>query len=150
MGVFCNYTLRLKIKSSNLEEALRLLNELHTDEMLLTHARGGSFGGNSDKRPIKERRWFSWLPNPDHPYRSLEEAFDNWHLVEEDIVMEFDDNGDFILSGIYDNKLGQQSFFLKHMARVLEDMIVYVKLEDYFRLLTWSIKDYVFTEEKSR
>lgn len=147
MGVFCKYSLTLKIKSMKFDEALQLLNELHSDEMLLKHARGGIHGAD-ENRPVKEKKWYSWVSNPDHPYRSLEEAFDNWNLVEEDVTMKFDEDGNFVLSGKYDNKIGQQSFFLQHMARVIEDMIVIVELDSY-KMYTWSIKNHVFTEEKT-
>ena len=150
MGAYANYSLELKIKACNIIEALRLLNELHSDEMLLKHAQDRIYGGNEEtlKKPVKERRWYSWVSNPEYPYLTLDEAFDNWNIVEENIISKYDENGDFIISGTYDNKIGQQKFFLEYMASVIEDLSISVKFEGHNKIVTWTIKNHVFKEIK--
>ena len=145
MGRIANYDLELTIRSGNIDKALMLFNELHTDEMLLKHAQGGLHGSQRDL-PIRERRWFSWVANPKEPYRSIEEAFSNWGIVDDSIVMEYNEEGDFFLSGTFEDKIGQQKLLLQQLAEVLEDLIVYVKYDDY-GVDIWSIQDHQFYEK---
>jgi hypothetical protein len=136
MGYCVHYSLQLKISKKNRKEALRIFNYLHTDEMLEKHARGGSFGGADEKKkPVRERKWYSWVNNPEKPYETLKEAFENWDIVrspyldgEED--REEDENNDFEISGEYNDKLGQQNFLIEMLAPVLKNTVIYVVGED--------------------
>lgn len=131
MGYCVHYNLHLKISKKNRKEALRIFNYLHTDEMLEKYARGGSFGGASEKKPVRERKWYSWVTNPEKPYETLIEAFENWGIVDSPYFDgENDDENDFEISGEYSDKLGQQDFLIKMLAPVLKNTVIYIIGED--------------------
>lgn len=143
MGIWITYSLRLTIKKHNLQKALEIFNYLHTDEMLLKHARGGS---SDDDLPVKARKWYSWVSNPSSPYTTVEEAFQNWSIIEIDDKYWFNDDGDFLMEGSYDSKLGQQDFLLQQLACVIEDTETMV-LGEY--KAWWRIKDGKFSAIQS-
>jgi hypothetical protein len=145
MGYFIEYKLELRILSKNKEKALQIFNYLHTDEMLIKYANGGRYPrGNMT---IREAYWYSFVNNPKEEYKTLEEAFNNWHIVNKDVVCEVEkESGDFVVKGICDSKLGQQSFLLKNLACVLENTRTFVKGEDG-AIILWRIKDYKYYED---
>jgi hypothetical protein len=145
MGRIVQYELELKIKASHVKEAIELFNQLHTDEMLLEFAQGGIYGCVNEDTPVRERKWYSWVENPKEPYTTLEGAFINWNVVDDDIIMEYDENGDFYLSGTFYDKLGQQKLLFQHLASVLEDMKIFVKDDDY-GIMEWVIENHFFSE----
>lgn len=132
--------MELRIRKEDFARALDIFNYLHTDEMLLRHARGGSFG-RIEHLPLSKTKWYSWVQNPENPYETLEEAFKNWHLVNPSQFARTDDH--FIVRGSYNNKLGQQEFLLEELAPVLEDTQIHVKGEDGAES-DWIIKDHAF------
>jgi hypothetical protein len=141
MGYCVQYSLKLRIRSYNIQGALAIINHLHTDEMLLKHARGKSYPPTDT---VSESYWYSWVSNPLNPYRTLTEAFTNWSIVEENVKMGVERNsGDFVLSGDYDNKWGQQDFLLQQLSPVLEDVCIHVVGEDQ-RNYIWKISDHQF------
>lgn len=145
MGYFVEYSLYLKISNKNKRKALEIFNHLHTDEMLLEHAKGGSFIGGEDNRPVRERKWYSWVENPSEPYKTLSEAFKNWGIVEENVMMEEKNGCPFTIDGCYYSKLGQQAFLLEQLAPILKNEVIYVKGEDGC-LFAWVIENGTFRE----
>jgi hypothetical protein len=128
MGYYVTYNLKLRIPAKDVQRALDIFNHLHTDEMLKKYARGGSYP-QTDK--IQECYWYSWVTNPRQPYASLTEAFSNWCIVEENAEYATDpETQDFIVSGNYDNKWGQQDFLIEQLAPVLNDTVIHVTGED--------------------
>lgn len=144
MGYFVSYTLEIRVMSQHLEQALDIFNGLHEDEMLEKYANGRSWGPDIDKLPVKKRKWYSWVKNPDKPYTTLEEAFSNWGIVDSDIRMYTDINGDFIISGSYGHKLGQQDFLIEKLAPVIADVEIEYIGEDGF-VEVWCVKDHKFS-----
>jgi hypothetical protein len=120
-------------------------HHLHSDEMLLQHARGKSFSLDPIQQPVRERMWYSsWVRNPERPYSTLREAFQNWSIVDLNVQIEDDDDqGAFCISGSYDCKWGQQNFLLEQLAPVLMNSEVQVLGEDGAHIV-WSIRDGVF------
>lgn len=145
MGYFIEYSLYLKISNKNKKRALEIFNHLHTDEMLLQYAQGGSFIGGEDNRPVRERKWYSWVENPIEPYKTLEEAFKNWGIVEENVMVEEKNGCPFTIDGSYYSKIGQQAFLLSQLAPVLKNEVIYVKGEDG-SLFAWVIENGEFRE----
>lgn len=143
MGYFVEYNLRLRIKAENIFKAIELCNQLHTPEMLEQHARGGRWP--NEGLSVVECKWYSWVSNPTEPYVTLQQAFDNWSIVDDPKYVYDDQTGDFIISGHYDNKLGQQEFLLEQLACVIENTEIVVFGEDGqgFR---WVIDNYQFQE----
>jgi hypothetical protein len=141
MGYYVEYELTLTIGARNIERALEIFNNLHTPEMLQKYARGGAFGGG------REEKWYSWVPNPPEPYRTLQEAFANWAIVDDDVDMSIDrETGDFTLRGSYNSKLGQQDFLIEQLAPVLRDARIDVKGEDG-RAFAWIVENHQYREE---
>lgn len=148
MGYFVQYSLELQISKQNKERALEIFNHLHSDEMLLKHARGGSYGNHTYEKPVVEYKWYSWVENPVTPYQNLNQAFDNWGITDEaDTTMEEDSKGNFCLCGGYDNKLGQQDFLLSQLAPILKNTVIYVRGEDNEVVFAWIIENGEFRDE---
>ena len=79
------------------------------------------------------------------PYETLKEAFTNWSIVEIDHKMRISYyTKNFVISGSYYNKWGQQDLLLEFLAPVLEDAYIDVVGEDNARYL-WQIKNKVFS-----
>lgn len=140
MGYIVDYTICLHIAKKNKARALEIFNHLHTDEMLFQHANGGSFGGRVEERPVRERKWYSWVKNPDQPYTTLRQAFNNWGIVEENVDIIDEDNEPFELHGYYHDKLGQQDFLLDQLAPVLKNLVAYVRGEDG-EMFAWVVEN---------
>lgn len=140
MGYYVRYYLKLRIKPKYIQRALEIFNHLHTDEMLLKNARGGSYPKTDN---IKESYWYSWVTNPGTPYSSLTEAFENWDIVSENVDMSQDDSTGFTISGRYDNKLGQQDFLIKELAPVLSNTDILVSGEDGSQF-HWIVKNHIY------
>jgi hypothetical protein len=146
MGFFVDYSLSLRIAHENQQRALEIFNHLHSDEMLQHHARGGSFGSSRNQQPVRERLWYSWVGNPEQPYASLREAFENWGIVDDNVeIVDADDQGAFCISGSYSSKMGQQDFLLEQLAPVLMDAEIPLLGEDGSRIV-WVIQDGEFRE----
>jgi hypothetical protein len=141
MGYYVRYYLKLRIKPKYIQRALEIFNHLHTDEMLLKNARGGSYPKTDN---IRESYWYSWVTNPETPYSSLTEAFENWDIVGENVDMSQDDSTGFTISGWYNNKWGQQDFLIKELAPVLSNTDIFVTGEDgsQFR---WIVKNHIYS-----
>ena len=146
MGYYIEYILKLHIKPENTAKALEILNHLHTDEMLIKYALAGRFPRNND---IKTSYRYSWVDNPSKPYTSLTEAFENWWLIEEDIIITENDVDGFNLSGKYTNKIGQQDFLISQLAPVLSDTHIHVLGQDGTKY-QWIVKDHVYSSKKTR
>jgi hypothetical protein len=146
MGYKVRYSLYLEIHHSNFKKALEIMNHLHSDEMLLKYANGGMYGPDVDKLPIREKKWYRWVSNPEKPYSTLKEAFMNWGIVEDNInIYLYEYTGRFVIEGTYDNKIGQQDVLLKHLAPVLENTQIVAIGEDN-DIIVWSIIDHEFNE----
>jgi len=147
MGYFVDYSINeLRIKKKNIPAALAAINQMHTDEELLNYARGGTFGKSVDDKPIKERKWYSWVDNPKgDKFETITEAIEAWGLVDEMHPCEIDSNGDFILDGYYSNKLGQQELLFKRIAPFTEDILIECRGEDG-SLWAWQIDSGEFIE----
>lgn len=141
MGYYIIYSLKLRIKASNIQRALDIFNNLHTDEMLVRYARGGLFPQTGS---IRKCYWYSWVINPITEYKTLQEAFDNWCIVEDQVQYTTNVDGEFIVSGDYDNKWGQQDFLIQQLAPVLENTEVLVFGEDH-RRYHWMVVDHTFS-----
>lgn len=126
MGYYVVYKLKLTIKKKNIDEALKIFNFLHTDDMLEKYARGGSSKHTGN---VRDYKWYSWVNNPEEPYTDVKKAFENWCIVEENVKMEYNEAGDFEISGEYSNKWGQQDFLIARLAPVLEDTMIKVEGE---------------------
>ena len=147
MGYYISYSLILRIPAKHFKRALEILNNLHSDEMLLKHARGGSFSSDNDKKSVREIKWYSWVENPVNPYKTLKEAFTNWVIVDHLVSMYIDeDTHDFVIRGNYDSKLGQQDFLIQQLAPVLRNTIVQVSGEDRTQYL-WIVEEGEYRQE---
>lgn len=148
MGYYVTYKLRLEIRPENMKKALDIFNYLHTDEMLLKHANGGCYGHNVEEKPVKQRKWYRWVQNPENPFQNLKEAFETWGIVDDHVYIgigedEYSNEEIFVVEGKYNNKLGQQNFLIEMLAPVLEDCRIIVVGEDQEAYL-WSVKDYKY------
>lgn len=139
MGYFIEYQLSLRIKAHNVQRALEIFNYLHTPEMLTKHARGSLWPSNG--LSVVECKWYSWVDNPVTPYTSLKQAFSNWAIVEANIFCDYDETGDFLVTGSYADKYGQQDFLLSQLACVLENTTIQVYGEDG-ETMYWIVDDY--------
>lgn len=146
MGYYVTYDLSLKIGKRNKARALEIINAMHSDEMLLKHAHGGRYGANIDALPVRERKWYSWVKNPEQPYRTLSEAFNQWEIVDKHVEMRDEDGHAFTLTGSYSNKIGQQALLLEQLAPVLYNQVTYVHGEDGC-VFAWIIEDGEYREE---
>jgi len=142
MGYYIEYTLRLTILGHDVHKALEIFNQLHTDEMLVKYAKGGSFP-RSVAHPINEQYWYSWVNNPTIPYTTLTEAFNNWGIVEDACCLIDAKTGNFTVGGCYNNKWGQQDFLIQQLAPILSDTTINVICEDGNRH-EWSITNHQF------
>ena len=140
MGYYVKYSVKLRIRSADIQKALEILNQLHTPEMLVKHAHGGIWP--KDNKPIDQIYWYSWVTNPTTPYKTLTEAFTNWGIVDKNTVYEVK-NGDFIVSGDYDDKLGQQEFLIQQLASVLCNTCIHIVGEDN-RHCYWIVDDHQY------
>lgn len=142
MGYYIKYELDLIIPRAQIERALEIFNYLHTPEMLKKHARGGSFGGG------REEHWYSFVDNPSRPYNTIQEAFENWCIVDEGFIMgTHAETGDFFIHGSYASKWGQQDFLIEQLAPVLRDTRIEVTGEDKMRYL-WIVEKHQFSREE--
>ena len=142
MGYYITYSVRLVILGNDIERALAIFNHLHTDEMLIHHACGGN--PFSKETPINAHHWYSWVDNPDKPYKTLTEAFTNWGLVTNDVIYLTDEETqDFIVSGTYHSKHGQQDFLIEQLAPVLTDTVIHVTGEDGAQF-DWVVEDHQY------
>ena len=147
MGYYVDYTLVLRIPAKHFKRALEIFNELHSDEMLLKHARGRCFSSDNDKKSVSDMMWYSWVRNPDAPYKTLKEAFENWAIVEDDVSIYIDeDTHDFVIRGSYENKWGQQDFLIEQLAPVLRNTVVQVSGEDRTQYL-WIVEEGEYRQE---
>lgn len=142
MGEIIKYYLSLVIKSAHLARALKIFNKLHTPAMLEKHAWGGSFDG------YRRERWYSFVSNPCRPYKTLQEAFENWHIVEERSMGIDKKTGDFFIRGFFEAKLAQQDFLLEQLAPVLEDTRIDVFGRDECNFFSWIVEDHKFRREE--
>lgn len=147
MGVFAMYDLIIRIRPKYFKQALDIFNNMHSDEMLLNHAANKLSAQGAENLPIRQRKWYSWVKNPENPYTTLEEAFTNWEIVDHDVEMYIDENnGDFVISGSYENKIGQQEDLIKHLAPVIRDTEVSAWCDDGYTL-EWMVENHVFKSE---
>lgn len=146
MGYYITYSLKLRIRAKNISKALEIFNNLHTDEMLVKYARGGMYPREGKK--VSEVYWYSWVNNPKEPYTSLEEAFKNWNIVEKNTKYRTEKKtGDFLVSGKYDDKWGQQDLLIKMLAPVLSNTLIHVIGEDFLHYI-WIVDDHIFRTEQ--
>ena len=144
MGYYIEYTLKLAIRPKHFKRALEIFNDLHTPEMLDKYARGGCFGSDGGQK------WYSWVNNPTEPYETLKEAFENWSIVEQNVNIYIDeDTQDFVISGGYDDKLGQQDFLIEQLAPVLRNTRVNVVGEDGEQW-SWIIENHKYRYEEHK
>ena len=141
MGFYVKYYLKLHIKPKYFQKALEIFNHLHTDEMLLAHARGKCYPATS---VVRDSYWYSWVTNPETPYSSLTQAFENWDIVSEEVDMSQDDTTGFTISGQYNNKWGQQDFLIQQLAPVLSNTDILVIGEDGSKF-HWTVKNHVYS-----
>ncbi|KAI9306890.1 hypothetical protein BJ944DRAFT_262809 [Cunninghamella echinulata] len=147
MGIFVEYSINnLTIKHEFIEKTLEAINKLHTKENLIKLAYGKRFpcpeSINSDEE-AKKYFWYSFVNNPEDPkgYQSIEEAIRNWAIIDiwnntgkedEDLIknaFQFNQEGDFVINGDFDNKLAQQDILLKTIAPYCYDATISVKDE---------------------
>ena len=147
MGYNISYSIYLKIPEDNMEHALAAINSLHTDEALLTYAKGG---GREDKsKPVAKYKRYSWVDNPANgKFKSLEEAFNAWGLTGDEDCS-YDEDGNFIVEGYYDSKIGQQTILLEAIAPYTEDTKIVVTGEDS-SMWIWEILNGVFGLREGR
>lgn len=142
MGYNIKYSILFRIHPGHFRKALQIFNQLHTDEMLLAHAHGQCWPKTD--LSVKESHWYSWVSNPTSPYRTLKEAFDNWRIVEENVTYLIDpETHEFIVSGDYNNKWGQQNFLIEQLAPVLNDVCIHVIGEDNKHYM-WNVVNHHF------
>ncbi|CAO3648661.1 unnamed protein product [Cunninghamella blakesleeana] len=162
MGVYVQYKINnLTIKKEFTEKALSSINDLHSKKNLETLARGCMIPSPASIDSDEEARkylWYSFVKNPVDPngFSTLQEAFKNWELVniysnhgEEDLELieksfRWNQNGDFIINGEFDNKLGQPDVLLRAIAPYCEDINISIK-DDYGDYV-WMIKNGEFKE----
>jgi len=83
-------TWNITIPADKVADCLAAINALHTDTELLAHASGGSWGGGvSMEKPLRERKWYSWVDNPKdgEGFKDIRDAFTAWRyepIQEED------------------------------------------------------------------
>lgn len=54
------------IPADKVADCLAAVNEMFTDENLSAHAGGGAGGPSiTEETPVREKRWYSWVGNPD-------------------------------------------------------------------------------------
>jgi hypothetical protein len=146
MGYYVTYSLKLRIRAKNISKALEIFNNLHTDEMLVKYARGGMYP--REGKEVSEMYWYSWVNNPKEPYTSLEEAFKNWRIVENNVKYCTEKKtGDFLVSGKYNDKIGQQDFLIKMLAPVLSNTYIDVTGEDFVHYI-WIVDRHKYRAER--
>lgn len=138
MGYKIHYSLEIVIPFEFRNQALQVMNEMHSDSNLQQYAKGRLLLGPSSELPVSQKKWYSWVPNPSTPYLTLQEAFKNWCIVQENVIMSDGDEGDFHLSGDYNCKWGQQDLLLEFLSPYLNDTEIYIIGEDGDRY-TWNI-----------
>lgn len=151
MGYCITYSLKLRIRAKNISKALEIFNNLHTDEMLVKYARGGMYPREmyiQEGKKVSEVCWYSWVDNPKEPYTSLEEAFKNWGIVEENVKYRTEKKtGDFLVSGKYNDKWGQQDFLIKMLAPVISNTYIDVTGEDCVHYI-WIVDRHKYRAER--
>lgn len=80
MGYYVDMDLReVVIPADKVEGCLAAINEMHKDHNLEAYASGGSFGGDSASKPVRERKWYSWVTNPPpEGFPDLKDALEAW------------------------------------------------------------------------
>ena len=100
---------------------------------------------------------YSWVDNPEKPYATLETAFQNWGIVNEDAEYFLDGRTkEFVVKGRFDGKWGQQQFLLEQLAPVLRNCCIRVEFAELDELLLgisscwfWVIKRHHFYDYDS-
>lgn len=141
MGYLITYNLHLEIKPKHFDRALKIFNHLHSDEMLEKHARGYC---SPPGKTTWESKWYSWVPNA--CYDNLQEAFENWRIIDRYDGFIGLQGRRFVVEGRYNCKLGQQDFLLQQLAPVLSPTCVLVTGEDG-RAFRWIVERHEFREE---
>lgn len=136
MGYFVTYDMRLEIKPKYFDQALKIFNNLHSREMLETHALGGKSPSGTKHYP--------WVINMH--YDNLQQAFKNWNIIDGGGYVGLRGRR-FVVEGHYRNKLGQQNFLLQQLAPVLSPTCVLVTGEDG-EVFRWIIDNHTFREEE--
>lgn len=155
MGVYIKYNIdKLIIKSEYIKKVLENINNLHNKNNLKKLANGKTIPlPNNINTNIKARKylWYSWVTNPEHYYgfESIEEAFKNWRILDNYIKLGYTKNNEFIISGNYDNKLGQQDILFKAIAPFCEDITISV-IDEFENTFKWIIQNGVFRGYESQ
>ena len=77
MGYYVDMEMNnMVISADKVQACLSAINEMFTDENL-ENGSGGSFGGSiTEETPIRERKWYSWVNNPDGGFKTLQDALE--------------------------------------------------------------------------
>jgi hypothetical protein len=145
MGYYAEIeVINFSIPPENVKPALAACNAMHADDVLLEKAHGGSYGGESDSRPVRDRRWYSFVPNPDPDkcWPDLLECVTNWGFDAE-----WDDEGGLIVLDRDYSKLGQEAELLAVLAPfVRDDFRLDCRGEDN-TLWRWTVQDGELVEQ---
>lgn len=104
----------LMIPADKVADCLNAINEMFTDENLTANAGGGAGGANvTAATPVKEKRWYSWVSNPDDDgFDSLQAAVDAWRYDGK----YNEDEKAFVIEYFHGEKLGDDEQFFDVIA----------------------------------
>jgi hypothetical protein len=125
----------LVIRKEVIDEALKAINDLFKPATLKKQASGGSYSGG------KQTHWsYSWVTYPEGGFKALEEALQGWRYASH-----INDNGDLEIDMFEGEKLGDDQYLWKALAKYLTDGAIYCRGEDG-ALWCWEIKHGKFKE----
>jgi hypothetical protein len=146
MGYYVDMEMNnMVISADKVQACLSAINEMFTDENL-ENGSGGSFGGSiTEETPIRERKWYSWVNNPDGGFKTLQDALESWrysyNLLE---------NGDVEIEYFNGEKLGDDSQFMEVIAPFMPNgSSVDCRGEDGC-LWQWMFKDGILDERSGK
>ena len=100
------------IPASKVPDALKALNAMHDEDKLEANASGGSYGGSSEGKPVRERKWYSWVGNPpEGGWTDLKDGLDEWRYEGN-----YDAVGNFIVNYFSGEKLGDDEQLWRVLA----------------------------------
>lgn len=106
------------IPKDKVEDCLSAVNELFTDENLQKYASGACDGPGTEKKPVRQRFWYSWVRNPPEGefFDNLEDALSNWDFEV------YSDNDDNVMIVDKDfGKMGDEEILFRQIAPFVKD-----------------------------
>jgi len=106
------------IPADKVQACLAAINEMHTDENLIKHGGSGASGAGITKdTPVRKKRWYSWVNNPDgEGFKTLLDAIGSWRYQAEQ-----KDNGDIEILYFNGGKWGDDEQFYTVIAPFVMD-----------------------------